>query len=553
MIRMNDGDLDKPERVEYVRVNVSSTTCPPVYSTDGERVAEVEMRLPENLISYSGKAVKAEMKVMKLNIPLEEVPITSVKITGTECYDDELCVHNMAHYLKTDMQIALLPLTICTMWGNNLCQNKVFKGIYGDYHYYWYDWMNDYKELNDFPNRSDDGLNIPEYPVSVTLTPRNMLNDYDKIPFIEEQGVTMLSRYNPLPYLQSYVGKEYEIQHMEELLKGVNDTFSYCFRRLLGSENGPGINRGNMATCELHVTDHNTLAIRYIPPAYADVLPINKGFYDINNWPYRWVNRNGVVDRYLSFPAVWEGFDETDTYQMSSTPPQNFCICVNKQFVEQFPNLPYIPVNTRTVPVIERFDPATYEDSLNREGIFYAMSQGQKQYYWDETIYIIDTRLAFLREETIVNSRAIDVHAEPNTTMMTFHQKQFLFDFLNSEAINVSSLQSIVLTMQGVNFTEEVFPVFYESGTQALQTGTLPIIESFTPVISSVTDLKTNMVVVRTEFDTAAPINLNLSLLKERNIKFKFYYVTDDGKLKEMFLPRGSPVTFQICFKLTIV
>lgn len=59
---------------EYVRVNVTSATCPPVYNLYGEKKAEVDLTLPSNIVTGADRVGKANMAISKLFLPMACVP-----------------------------------------------------------------------------------------------------------------------------------------------------------------------------------------------------------------------------------------------------------------------------------------------------------------------------------------------------------------------------------------------------------------------------------------------------------------------------------------------
>ena len=71
-------------RAEYVRVNVSSATSPSRSNVYADKIAEVEMLLPSNLISVADKVDTANMAIMKLFVPMAAVPQNSAPLLSLE-------------------------------------------------------------------------------------------------------------------------------------------------------------------------------------------------------------------------------------------------------------------------------------------------------------------------------------------------------------------------------------------------------------------------------------------------------------------------------------
>lgn len=95
------SDLNK--KPEYVRVNVSSATSIPKYDKFGERVAEVSMQLPSNIVSNADQVKEAYMGLMKMFLPMSNVKHVNVGLldSGEQPMDDVR--------LWTDLQIGVLP------------------------------------------------------------------------------------------------------------------------------------------------------------------------------------------------------------------------------------------------------------------------------------------------------------------------------------------------------------------------------------------------------------------------------------------------------------
>ena len=67
--------------VKYTRVNVSSNTSVPRFNEFNERYGEIDLQLPSNLISNIEKVKSVEMAVMKMAVPLSELPVVSLPLT----------------------------------------------------------------------------------------------------------------------------------------------------------------------------------------------------------------------------------------------------------------------------------------------------------------------------------------------------------------------------------------------------------------------------------------------------------------------------------------
>ena len=128
------------------------------------------------------------------------------------------------------------------------------------------------------------------------------------------------------------------------------------------------------------------------------------------------------------------------------------------------------------------------------------------------------------------------------------------YKFSTSDVVACSDISSVVLTMSGASFNQMVYPVNMSRTTlSAAQTTTVPILDVFYPFWEKPGDTKTDLIIVKENFSSAAPCNINPSLLRERSIKFKMYYITNSGEMREMFIPKDSNFSFQICFELNSI
>ena len=125
------------------------------------------------------------------------------------------------------------------------------------------------------------------------------------------------------------------------------------------------------------------------------------------------------------------------------------------------------------------------------------------------------------------------------------------YNFVESDAVTSSNINSIVLKMDGANLNEQVFPVNISRITMnSAQTTTVPIIQVYYPAWNKPSDLTGDLIVSKDVFSSAAPININPQMLKERSLRFKLYYITSKGEMREVCITETTPFCFKLCFEL---
>lgn len=125
------------------------------------------------------------------------------------------------------------------------------------------------------------------------------------------------------------------------------------------------------------------------------------------------------------------------------------------------------------------------------------------------------------------------------------------YHFPESDVISMVNISSLILVMNGASFNQQVFPVnFSDTTSRQAQISQIPIIEVYYPFLTHPSDHTSTLYISKESFSDAAPININPSLLKERVLSFKLFYITMNGEMKEILLPPFSTFTFQLAFEL---
>lgn len=436
---------------EYFRVNVSSATSVNVLNEWGEQKAEVDMQLPGNLLAEVDDVESARMGVMKLQVPLSKLPITSMGI-------------DVAHSSPTSLNVSLNGYV--TVIPGRATQNQVLE-VTPSAFWKWHDanWKRDW-QVSQMTARVH---HINDRNVGMSPTAIEIRRGYHEFNTIMELFRSLETAIGDSLYRNVDVDEHwlYEIPQVR-----------------------PKVNSDNTVSIDVYPIEEkyampsNSLVSKDSVLAY-----INDGQSSSNSTP---------------FPAGREN-------QFSA-----YTICVSSSIARLLPSLPW----------------------LKRTNF---LTGWPEEFMW------------------LLNTDEANVTFQPNAFQMLFpgtghwkHGTIVTYNFPESDAIVMSDVESILLVMNGTSFNQQVFPVnFTDTTRSAAQIGTIPIIEVYYPAWTKPSDRTSTLIVKRDEFTNSAPININPSLLKERVIKFKLYYITSSGEMREILIPRESPFSFQIAFELT--
>ena len=428
------------------RVNVTSATSTPRYDAYGERIAEVDMELPANLVNAKGVS-EARMAVTKLKTSLCNIPACSVPVT----YVSE-------NILRTRFKVLAVPVK--SMGG---IDNSVYQ----------------FFPLTEFPAYFKRGMDLTYNHI---LVAPEHIND----PVYPDEAKVEAQR------------KYHNFSRISDFLNVFSDAVT---KNILANHKGhtpgepdcPGYIKfcvGSDNTITLQLDTRNTTEI---------ALPFSGGLR------YTTGSNPGTT---FTASVTRLGSD----YQF--LPTAFYLIGVNKELRDKLPTLPW-----------KRF------------------SNRSEFGNWDERhIYFLDTNIANLSL------------AAPETIWFRGSQSakgvELLYHFPESDAITISDVSSIILCMNGADFNNQVLPVNITAGnTHAAQTTSVPIIDFYFPLWSRPSDMTTEFIVRQDNFSVIAPTVISPSLLRERSIKFKLYYVTGKGDMREMTIPSSSVLAFQLCIE----
>jgi len=430
---------------EYVRVNVSSATAVQRDDGYGNVLAEVDMQLPSNLLNCADDIESARMAVMKLQVPLTQLPAVTIPVTG---WHQNLVTG--VYVVDLPLKALIIPYDI--IHGERVTSDPCWVQYPAPVNFY----------TNTVYNETMGGLNPGEYEF--------------------RRG------YHEFPTMQKFMQLFSYFVH-----SAINNSFDFDNPNYRG-------NFKRVATPRFQVHSDNTISLRITGVSTGNIVP-----YGYNN---------GVAGNFLMLD---DGYHTANTFHP-------YYIAANEQLRNTLPTLPWV-----------RYPLPSWVNVADWDGTPY--------------MYVLETSAVEVTRE-VANFEF--TRAPPTTDTTLFKGTVLDFHFAESDAITNVDINSIVLCMNGVAFNQQVFPVNYSLATaRQAQTGTIPIIEVYYPLWQRPSD-KTGMLIIKNDtFSDAAPIKINPSLLRERNIKFKLMCITSRGVMKEVSIPKNLPFTFQIAFELT--
>lgn len=302
--------------------------------------------------------------------------------------------------------------------------------------------------------------------------------------------------------------KMVKIFNTEDLMEFLTMNINYVFNRLVGSVT----QKFQFATKDSHfvVRTLNEGTETFYTP-YSNLLIDARG---------QMAHNEGQV-------MTWRTDAAGVVTAISNPIPRFFSIVVNRYIRNIFSKLPWREINN---------------DELT----------GDKQIAnWNETneddpyFYILDTMTC---NSSFIDCGLIQV---PDTYDEMYHVRGIEFNFDGFNMISVVPIQSFVVMLSGVTITTQSFPINLNSGNvSAALTTSVPIIEVYYPQWTSISDLSTNILIVKDAFTNAAPFMVDATALTAREISFSVHYINNDGTMHDLWIPPNTNLSLQICFSI---
>lgn len=125
------------------------------------------------------------------------------------------------------------------------------------------------------------------------------------------------------------------------------------------------------------------------------------------------------------------------------------------------------------------------------------------------------------------------------------------YTWSNIPVVIMSPIQSFVMVLNGMQVTQEFQPVNIAEPTGSSLTSTIPIIENYYSLATTIRDLHDELVVSRESFEDAAVYKMSNTAGQERTIVLSVKYITKDGRLHQLYIPKNGVFTLQLTFGLS--
>ena len=122
------------------------------------------------------------------------------------------------------------------------------------------------------------------------------------------------------------------------------------------------------------------------------------------------------------------------------------------------------------------------------------------------------------------------------------------FTWNNLPMVVMSPVASFVIQLQGIKVNQEYQPVNMTTSTGSSLTSTIPIIENYYSLATTLRDLHDELVVVKEDFDSTATYSMLVSSGQERSLRLAACYITKDGRLHQVYIPPNGVYSLQLTF-----
>lgn len=245
---------------------------------------------------------------------------------------------------------------------------------------------------------------------------------------------------------------------------------------------------------------------------------------------------NLLVDARGQIPGVLHAYGQVMSWktdangvitEIADPTPHFFSIVVNRYIRNMFSKLPWREINNNEVDV--RAQIPNWNETNGGDPYFYAL----------------DTMSC---DSSFIDCGVAQV---PRAFTDMYHLRGIEFNFDGFNMISIVPIQSFVVMLTGVTITTQSFPINLNSGNEsAALTTSVPVIEVYYPQWSSVSDLSTNILIVKDAFTNAAPFIVDATALTTRDIAFSVHYINNDGTMHELWIPPNTNLSLQICFSI---
>lgn len=159
----------------------------------------------------------------------------------------------------------------------------------------------------------------------------------------------------------------------------------------------------------------------------------------------------------------------------------------------------------------------------------------------NSVVRYVDTRTIENRSITVVD----------NTETEYYGNIRLNFEWDNIPIVVISPIQSIVLTLQGMNVSQEIQPINIAQPGGSSLVSTIPVIENYYSLAQTLRDLHDELVVIKDSYDDQATYSLNTTSGQERALRIMAQYITKDGRLHQIYIPPNGVYSLQLTFAIS--
>ena len=159
----------------------------------------------------------------------------------------------------------------------------------------------------------------------------------------------------------------------------------------------------------------------------------------------------------------------------------------------------------------------------------------------DSVLQYIDTRSIENRSITVVDNSETEYYGNIRLN----------FEWDNIPIVVISPIQSIVLTLQGMNVSQEIQPINIAQPGGSSLVSTIPVIENYYSLAQTLRDLHDELVVIKDSYDDQATYTLNTTSGQERALRIMAQYITKDGRLHQIYIPPNGVYSLQLTFAIS--
>lgn len=231
---------------------------------------------------------------------------------------------------------------------------------------------------------------------------------------------------------------------------------------------------------------------------------------------------------------------------------------------------PISSVGGSSAPMVKRFAPATEIntaaiDNILRPRAFYvAEQQYGNVYFFQATNVFGETRTlsrhyVVFAENIVCLNQYVDKKKEviKTTSYETIDvltesaykgNVNLSFTWDNLPMVVLSPIQSIVLTVRGMQVNQEIQPINMTDPTGSSLVSSIPVIENFYSMAQSLRDLHDELVVVKDSFDDTPTYKVPIRAGCERTITLSAQYIDKNGGLHQIYIPKNGVFSLQLVF-----